>query len=265
MQSSIEMTVGRANLQEIIAAFPVDSPYWNEAQNRFQFVDRLLVECLGWQHPHIEVERFDEAGGRSDYILGKPALAVLEAKRESQKFDFLPTKQNNLVRKLRPQVESCKILEKAVLQVIGYCAMKGAPIAIVCNGPQLVLFQAHIAGYSPLDSESYVFDGFNTYLDNFPLLWKLLSPEGIAENRALRDLSNYRNPRVPQKASTAIAAPYAYRYRSGFQDNLRILASVLLDNIDDNSSIKEEFYRECYVPLEANNRHLLTCHGSFIQ
>lgn len=32
---------------------------------------------------------------------------------------------------------------------------------------------------------------------------------------------------------------------------------MLLDNIEDNPEVREEFYRECYVPLEANNRHLL--------
>jgi hypothetical protein len=48
MQAPFEATEGRARLAAIISSFPVDSPYWNEAQNRFQFVDRLLTECLGW-------------------------------------------------------------------------------------------------------------------------------------------------------------------------------------------------------------------------
>lgn len=257
MQARFEMTVGRTNLEAIIRSFPEESAHWSEAQNRFQFVDRLLLECLGWEQPYIEVERFDDSGGRSDYLLGKPVKAALEAKKEARRFDFLPGCRPNSVRPLRPLVEACKTLKEAVSQVLTYTTMNGAQIAIVCNGPQMVIFQANIPGHSPLDSECYVFNGFQDYIGNFTLLWRLLSPEGIAENKALRELANHRNPRIPAKASTAIGELTAYRYRSSFQENLRHLASILLESIDDNPSIKTEFYRECYVPLEANNRHLL--------
>lgn len=257
MQASFEMNTGKNNLLAILKSFPEDSEYWNEAQNRFQFIDRLMIECLGWQHPFMEVEATDELGGRADYILGKPARAALEAKREATKFDFLPTSRRGAVRSLRPLIDGCKVLERAVKQVIPYCAMNGAQIAIVCNGPQLVLFQSSISGMSPLDGECYVFNGFDDYKHNFALLWKLLSPEGVAENKAYRDLSYHRNPRIPEKASTTFAEPNAYRYRSSFQENLRILGTVLLDHVDSTPSIRSEFYEECYVSSEANNRHLL--------
>ncbi|CAO3424532.1 hypothetical protein [Azospirillum argentinense] len=257
MQSKIEMTDGRLRLKSIIDAFPPESPHWNEAQNRFQFVDRLLMECLGWEQPYIEVERFDDSGGRADYLFGKPVKAALEAKREAVKFDLLPAAKPAAVRKLRPLVASSKPLLDACVQVIQYCVLHGAQIAIVCNGPQMIIFQATIPGQSPLDGECYVFDGFAAYLNHFPLLWKLLSPEGVLENRAHRDLALHRNPRIPAKAATAIGEPLAYRYRTPFQENLRSLASILLDNIEDNPDVKSDFYKECYVPLEANNRHLL--------
>lgn len=257
VQAKFEMTDGLQKVREIIRSFPPESPHWNEAQNRFQFVDRLLTECLGWEHPFIEVERRDDAGGKADYLLGKPVKAALEAKREAVAFDLLPAPQGAIVRKLRPLVSACKKLESAVLQVLSYCALHGAQIAIVCNGPQLVIFQSYIPGQSPLDGECYVFDGFPMYEIQFVQLWKLLSPEGIAENRAHQQLSHLRNPRIPTKAYTAIAEPTAYRYRNDFQENLRTLAELLLENIEDDPEFKEDFYRECYVPLEANNRHLL--------
>lgn len=83
MQASFELTQGQARLAAIVAEFPANSSYWNEAQNRFQFIDRLLIECLGWAHPFIEVEHVGGAGGKADYILGQPPRAVLEAKREA--------------------------------------------------------------------------------------------------------------------------------------------------------------------------------------
>jgi hypothetical protein len=200
MQALFEMTDGFKKLKAIITAFPPGSPHWNEAQNRFQFVDRLLIECLGWEHNYMEVESFDDLGGRADYLLGHPTKAILEAKREAAKFDILPFGKPTLVRNIRPLIEACKTLKSVVLQVIPYCSIRGVPIAIVCNGPQLVIFQAIIMNQSPLDDECYVFDGFDSYLTHFPVLWRLLSPEGIAENRALRELSLHRNPRIPSES-----------------------------------------------------------------
>jgi len=154
------------------------------------------MECLGWSHPYIQVEQKDDAGGWADYLLGEPVKAALEAKREAVKFDLLPAAGASTVQKLRPLVSACKHLEKAVLQVLSYCTLHGSQVAIVCNGPQLVVFQSYIAGQSPLDGESFVFNGFASYDKHFALLWKLLSPEGLAENRAYQQLSRLRNPRI---------------------------------------------------------------------
>ena len=97
----------------------------------------------------------------------------------------------------------------------------------------------------------------SSYLQHFPLLWSLLSPEGITENRALRELARHRNPRIPPRASTSIPDPMEYRYRSGIQEYLRSLASLLLEEIEENPSLKPSFYKECYVPIETNNRNLI--------
>ncbi|ASK89943.1 hypothetical protein [Sphingorhabdus sp. SMR4y] len=257
MQAKFEMNVGYDNLKKIIEQFPDDSSYWNEAQNRFQFVDRLLLECLGWEHPYLEVEVTDDAHGKADYILGSPVKAVLEAKRESRDFQFPPIKDHSKARSIRPLVDKCRVLKETCVQVIQYCALNGAQLAIVCNGPQLVVFHSAIQSRSPLDGDCFVFDGFKHYLQRFTLLWDLLSPEGVLENRAYRQLALERNMRLPSKASTNLADPYAHRYRTDFQQNLSSLASVLLEDIEGNPDIKSEFYENCYVDLAANNRHLL--------
>jgi len=253
MRASMEMTEGRDSLIKLLATRPPESPDWNEAQNRFQFVDRLLIECLGWQRPDIEVEEHDALGGYSDYNLGRNA--VLEAKREAVLFELPPGK--TLIRKLPSLLAYSKELSSAVKQVIPYCAMRGAHVAVICNGPQLIVFQAFVPGGSPLEGECYVFDGFQSYLTDFPTLWKLLSPEGVQENQAYTLLSVHRNPRIPPKAAISIPEPYKYRYRSDFQENVRSLSSLLLEEIEDNPDLKSSFYGECYIPLEANNRHLL--------
>lgn len=257
MQGSIEVMEGLARLEKIISSFPPDSAHWSEAENRFQFVDRLLTECLGWERPNMRIESPDGAGGRADYVLGLPPKAVLEAKREARRFESIPVGKPTTVRKIEPLLRASKAFADAVQQVLQYCVMKGAQVAVICNGPQLAIFQALTPGYSPLEGECFFFEGFAAYKEHFPLLWQLLSPEGISENRANRILAQHRNPRIPPKASTVIPEPTRFRYRSDFQENLRELSSLLLEEVEDNPGLKSSFYNECYVPLEANNRHLL--------
>jgi hypothetical protein len=85
----------------------------------------------------------------------------------------------------------------------------------------------------------------------------MLFPEGITENVAKRQLDSLRNPRIPPKASEFMPDLRRFRYRSEFQENLRLLSLLLLDELEDNLALKKDFYRDCYVPIEANNRHLL--------
>lgn len=257
MRAPFEMTEGMERLRKILESYPVGSEHWNEAQNRFQFVDRLLMECLGWEKPNISVEVTDELNGRADYALGRPIKAILEAKKEAIIFDIPPSSSTIVLRKLQPLTVASKQFKDAITQVIPYCAINGAQIAIICNGPQIAIFQAITPGFPPLEGECYFFNGFQAYIDHFPVLWKLLSPEGIEENHANRDLALHRNPRIPSKASTVIAEPFKYRYRNEFQENLRSLSSLLLEEIEDNPDLKSDFYKECYIGIEANNRHLL--------
>jgi len=117
MQAPFELNEGLAKLTAILAEFPPGSAHWNEAQNRFQFIDRLLTECLGWERPYVEVERQDESGGKADYLLGRPIRAILEAKRESKRFDSLPVGKPSIVRKLVPLLEASGELSEAARQV----------------------------------------------------------------------------------------------------------------------------------------------------
>jgi GTPase SAR1 family protein len=257
MQAPYEMTEGLERLKSILAELPVDSAHWNEAQNRFQFIDRLLTECLGWERPDLEVEVTHEGGGRADYLLGNPCNAVLEAKKESKLWETIPVGHSGLLRKIKPLMAASKNFSEVVTQVIPYCSLNGASIAVVCNGPQLAIFQAITIGQKPLEGDCYFFDGFTKYIQEFVTLWTLLSPEGITENRAKLNLARYRNPRLPVKASQSISEPNKYRYRDLLQEELRTLSSLLLEEIEDNPDLRTDFYRDCYVPIEANNRHLL--------
>jgi len=256
MQSKHEMDVGWKALKGIFQEKPIDSVEWNEASTRFHFIDRLLIECLGWQKPFIEVECPDGDGGRADYILGKPVKAVLEAKREAVEFGNLPIGKPATVRKISPLVAGSKNLDSAMKQALSYCSLLGSPIAIVANGPQILIFQTQTP-HPPLEGECFFFNGYQQIIEDFPLLWRLLSPEGIYENRALREISLHRTPRIPPKASEFIVEPHQYRYRSQFQEEIQSISTLLLEDLEDSKELKSAFYRDCYVADEANSRHLL--------
>lgn len=259
MQAPYEMTQGFAALKAILADRPAESSEWSEASNRFNFVDRLLKECLGWQNTYLEVEFPDGDGGRADYILGSnsSSKAVLEIKREAVHFGDLPTGKPAFVRKMSPLLASSKNLTDAAKQVVGYCSLLGIPLAVVSNGPQMMVFQSSTTGHPPLEGECFFFNGFEEILEKFDVLWRLLSPEGVSENRALKEISQYRVPRMPPKASDFFVEPKKYRYRSVFQEEIQSLSSLLLEDLEDSKDLKPSFYRDCYVADEANSRHLL--------
>lgn len=257
MIANIEAIDGKARLRSLLDSLPEDKQSWNEAQNRFQFIDRLLKECLGWDQPYIEVEKRDESGGIADYLLGKPIKAVLEAKREQRQFKFVDRKSSYYQAKLKQIVDYCPVLKETYNQILGYCVHSGARIAVICNGSQIIIFQSYIPGQPVINGDCFVFDGTECFYDSFYELWHLLSPEGIYENNAFRILSEKQNPRVPAKASTILPNPHTYRYRTTFQENLRAIASLLLDNIEGREATKADFYRDCYVSIDATNRNTL--------
>src|SRR5437867_1047350 len=79
----------RATLDALLAwakQHPVVSR--NEATTRFQLIDRLFFECLGWDRSECIAEEHHE-GTYTDYVFGKPARRLLvEAKREGIYFEL---------------------------------------------------------------------------------------------------------------------------------------------------------------------------------
>jgi len=130
-----------ANLKNIKAIITQDSPKAdrNEATTRFQLIDRMLTECLGWPHDYIETERyFNEE--YSDYELGSPRKrVVVEAKKEGQYFE-LPAGFNNKKCKLRTIYSLSDTLQKVIDQVMRYCNKRGIPVASVTNGWQYIIW-----------------------------------------------------------------------------------------------------------------------------
>ena len=106
----------------------------NEAQTRFDVIDRMFREVLGWKHGYIDVEEYAEGEktGYIDYTLRlNDWTIVAEAKKYGSTFPS-PTKKTKL--KLNGSILSNGEISKAIKQVNEYSILKKANISLVTNG-----------------------------------------------------------------------------------------------------------------------------------
>jgi len=106
----------------------------SEAQTRFDVIDRLIKEVLGWRHGQIRVEEAEEDDRRGfvDYILrAGDASVVIEAKKIGAAFPS-PTRRKAL--KMSGSVLGAPPISDALAQARGYAIGKGVEVAIATNG-----------------------------------------------------------------------------------------------------------------------------------
>lgn len=124
----------------------------NEAQTRFNVIDRLIKEFLGWRNGHISLEEFSEGtkAGYVDYILRSgDNIIVIEAKKIGSSFPY-PSSKEKL--KLSGVVLSQGEIANALNQVHQYAQSKSATLAVVTNGKCWCLY-----GLSGFNSETYAY------------------------------------------------------------------------------------------------------------
>lgn len=157
-----------------------DLSHESEAQTRFDIIDRILREFLGWNYGQIKVEprKSLEEQGYVDYILrANDIRIVVEAKKLGASFPS-PTKAERL--KLRGMVLAKQPIAAAIDQALEYSRSQVAGVTVVTNGSCWCLFDTHEA----LNSK----DAYATIL--FPLedsfhaekLHDLLSSENVASH-----------------------------------------------------------------------------------
>lgn len=218
----------------------------NEAEVRFQYIDQLLVDCLGWERNLVRVERY-ENGDFTDYELGDPRGLILEAKRDHKYFE-IPTRKNaKLITSIRSICDLSRSAKEAIEQVQRYCSSRGVRLAAVCNGPQLIAFiGSRHDGKSPLDGTALVIDGFEEMLKNFAKVYECLSPRGVASSKLASFLDENGIFGIPEKISTFIRNYPSFRYQTNSASQLRLIAELLLEDAIRTEDVEKQFYKECY-------------------
>ena len=70
---------GQEALKRLVKDITESSLDWNEAETRFQIIDRIIVDCLGWPRELLRLEQAHEGRAYTDYELGQPRCAIWEA------------------------------------------------------------------------------------------------------------------------------------------------------------------------------------------
>jgi hypothetical protein len=255
------MADGRAALAALIAWIgqqPIENR--NEAQTRFDIIDRLIRECFGWGKSidrRIKVEKY-ERGEFSDYELGLPRVAIWEAKREGIAFELPPGTARRPIQDIKSIIDRSEGARIAVEQVQQYCVARGVELAVITNGRQLVCFLASRSdGISPFDGDCFAVSDLQQLDDRFVSAWDLLSPDGIAERRYQRILKHGDELSVPPKLSSYLREYPRQRPMSDLQTNLRTLAELLLQDIGETEAEEARFYERCYCQSGALSQHSL--------
>lgn len=151
-----------------------------EQDARFQLINRLLIEVLGWQFADIKTEPHSEAG-YADFLLhakGTPCF-VVEAKRTGM----------TLLDTANPRVATYKVTGPAlkssidgIRQATRYCMEYGVDFAAVTTGVTWVCFIAFPGGgRSYQDGKAIVFPDLTAVVDNFAYFYDLFSSDGVTK------------------------------------------------------------------------------------
>ena len=256
LKSTITLDKGRNGLKVLLKEFQEKNSNWNEAETRFHFIDRLLIECLGWPRSAIELEHHED-GQFSDYLLGSPVKVIWEAKREGTYFELPANIEGKLIQSLSSIMEVSLEAKNAIKQVHDYCAKRGVEFAVICNGIQMIVFLAIRIGYASFKGQALVFQDHKHMNTNFAKMWQNLSPEGVAERRLHRLLTTGTSTSLSPKPSSFLLQYPITRYQSEEQSSLKSLAELIIEDVPEVEDVEAKFFRECYCETGALSRYSL--------
>lgn len=252
--SQVTIEEGKRTLINLVKSYEEKKADWNEAETRFHYLDELLVKCFGWHREKVEVENYEDRSF-ADYILNNKL--VVEAKRESDYFEIPAETVKNLIFGIPSLITLSKNLGEALSQAQHYASARGIEFAAVCNGNQLVAFQAIAIGKPPLQGKALVFKDFGSLVANFGIAWQCLSPDGIFERKLERKLKARESYSTPPKPSSKLKFYPQYRYKNKVQETLRDIGELLIEEIVETEELQKDFFRECYCNTSALSRHAL--------
>lgn len=219
----------------------------NEAQTRYDVIDRMLREVLAWTYGSVAVEEYspgDSKAGFIDYSLRSgDTTIIVEAKKAGAAF---PTPTNKSKLKLDGSVLGDGEIAKAIEQAKEYAQRKGAQVVVVTNGLCWCFFNADTSTSDGYASLLFPFDKHGHAEELFNILG--------AENVAAGSLSRVTNelPTPEERLLTAFHVADDRVDRNNIADQI----APALDGALYSESILQdsEVLRRCFVTTEARTK-----------
>ena len=228
----------------------------NEAQTRFDLIDTMLTDCLGWErHKDVHVEK-RTSEGYADYILSTSRnVIVFEAKKEADFFEVPKTTKPSLISIKNLIGKDNLNLESAMNQAKSYAQDQGISIAVITNGLQYIAFLASRSdGVPPMDGMAAVFTDIDQINEHFTTFWNYFSKDGMLLNNLTNILLKKANQDPPIKPATLIDDyPGAYT-RNSLQADMLVLSELVLEDLT-YGELEEAFIEHCYCETGAMSQY----------
>jgi hypothetical protein len=152
-----------------------------EQEARFQIIDRMLIEVLGWERTEIRMEPHTDSG-YIDYLIasGGRNKLVVEAKRIS--IPLIATQQPGMSW-YKVGGPALKFANEGLEQAKRYCTDKGVSFSALTTGHSWIGFWAlRTDGVSPSEGKAAAFPSLESIQQNFAIFHDLFSREGVLNN-----------------------------------------------------------------------------------
>ncbi|MFE0771761.1 hypothetical protein [Streptomyces sp. NPDC058861] len=234
-----------------------DSRNRNEATTRLHLIDRIFFDALQWPREQCTPEE-SHGGLYADYVMGSPKrIMIVEAKKEGVYFE-LPLDAKTREVSLPALARNNGSLNDALKQVGGYCTDRGVPVAVVCNGRQLVAFiGSRVDGTPPTQGRAVIFRSLEEMRDDFSTLWNCLSYPAIDRKQLEILLTSETLPPPPEKLSKRLLHYPGVKRRNELEHELRTLGEIFLQDLVKDDEFKEEFIEKCYCSNGALSQYAL--------
>jgi hypothetical protein len=242
-----DFDIGFNEINKLVVSFRSrEESIRNEATTRLHLIDRIFFDALQWPRGQCVLEESHE-GTYVDYAFGSPRRQmIVEAKKEGIHFE-LPLDKASREISLPGLVRRDGNLDAALRQVGSYCTTRGIPIAVACNGHQLVAFVgSRVDGIPPTAGRAIIFRRIEEMAEDFVTLWNCLSYPA-AERRYLESrLVDESLPPAPEKLARKIIYYPGVKRRNDLEHELRILGEIFLQDLVKDPEMERDFLKECY-------------------
>jgi len=219
----------------------------NEAQTRYDVIDRMIREVLNWSHGAVNVEEYSPGSSKNgfiDYVLRSGDVAVvIEAKRVGATF---PSPTTNTRLKLSGNVLGRGEIKAAIAQADEYAVNTDAQVTVVTNGRCWCLFKTENSADDAYATVLFPFDKD----DHAEQLYDLIAIENVAKG-SLRKITSLM-PQEEDRLLSSFEMADMRVDRNGIAD---LLAPALDKALYNEAFINNrDALARCFVTTEARTK-----------